>query len=55
VDKAQLRPMIAKVFAEISLDSAPIGVEKAQEMIAACGVQPEEKVFSQGTLETRGE
>jgi hypothetical protein len=55
VDKTHLRPVIAQVFAEMSIHGAPIGAEKVQEMIAACGVQPEAHTFSQGIIEMREE
>ena len=55
VDKAKLRPIIAQVFEEMGLRVEPIGAEKLQEMIAACGVKPEENAFSQGIIEMREE
>jgi hypothetical protein len=55
VDKTRLRRVIAQAFAEMGIHGAPIGAEKVQEMIAACGVQPEANAFSQGIIETREE
>jgi hypothetical protein len=55
VDKTRLRPVIARAFAEMGIHGAPIGAEKVQEMIAACGVQPETNTFSQGIIEMREE
>ena len=55
VDKEKLRPIIAQVFAEMGIHVKPIGAEKLQEMIAACGVKPEENAFSQGIIEMREE
>jgi hypothetical protein len=55
VDKTRLRPVIARAFAEMGIHGAPIGAEKVQEMIAACGVQPEANTFSQGIIEMREE
>jgi hypothetical protein len=55
VDKEKLRPIIAQVFAEMGIRVKPIGAEKLQEMIAACGVKPEENTFSQGIIKMREE
>lgn len=55
VDKTQLRPLVAKAFEEMGIHVKPIGAEKVQEMIAACGVKPEENLFSRGILEMREE
>ena len=55
VDKTRLRPVIAQAFAEMGIHGAPIGAEKVQEMIAACGVQPEDNTFSRGIIEMREE
>ena len=55
VDKTRLRPVIAQAFVEMGIHGAPIGAEKVQEMIAACGVQPEANTFSQGIIEMREE
>jgi hypothetical protein len=55
VDKTRLRPVIAQAFAEMGIHGAPIGAEKVQELIAACGVQPEANTFSQGIIEMREE
>ena len=55
MDKEKLRPIIAKAFEEMGIRGEPIGAEKLQEMIAACGVKPEENAFSQGIIEMREE
>ena len=55
VDKEKLRPIIAQAFEEMGIRVEPIGAEKLQEMIAACGVKPEENAFSQGIIEMREE
>ena len=55
VDKTRLRLVIAQAFAEMGIHGAPIGAERVQEMIAACGVQPEANTFSQGIIEMREE
>lgn len=48
-----LRPLIDKVFEEMGIVGKPIGAEKVQELIAACGVMPEENLFSRGILQMR--
>ena len=55
VDKQQLQPLVAKAFAEMGIQGEPVGAEKVQEMIAACGVKPEDNVFSRGIIEMREE
>jgi hypothetical protein len=55
VDKAKLRPLIAKVFEEMGIRGEPVGAEKVQERLGACGVRPEDNVFSQGIIEMREE
>jgi len=55
VDKQQLQPLVAKAFAEMGIQGEPVGAEKVQEMIAACGVKPENNVFSRGIIEMREE
>ena len=42
-------------FAEMGIQGEPVGAEKVQEMIAACGVKPEDNVFSRGIIEMREE
>jgi hypothetical protein len=46
---------MAQVFAEMGLHVRPIGAEKLQEMLAACGVKPEENACSQGIIAMREE
>jgi hypothetical protein len=55
VDKGKLSSLIAKAFEEMGIQGQPIGAEKVQEMIAACGVKPEDNVFSKGIVEMREE
>ena len=55
VDKHQLRPLVGKTFDEMGIRGEPIGAEKVQEMIVACGVRPEDNLFSRGVVETREE
>ena len=52
---ARLLPVMDKVFEEMGLVGEPIGAEKVQEMIAACGVNPEADLFSRGIIEMREE
>jgi hypothetical protein len=53
VDKHKLRPLVANIFSAMGIRGEPIGAEKVQEMIAACGVQPEDNLFSRGVIEMR--
>jgi hypothetical protein len=46
---------VAKAFAEMGITGEPIGAEKVQEMIAACGIKPEDSEFSRGIIEMREE
>ncbi len=55
VDKEKLRPIVDKVFEAMGIHGEPIGAEKVQEMIAACGVKPEDNLFSRGIIEMREE
>jgi hypothetical protein len=55
VDKVELRPVVTKSFEEMNIRGEPIGAERVQAMIAACGVRPEDNAFSQGILEMREE
>jgi hypothetical protein len=54
-NQAALSAGIAKAFAEMGISGEPIGAEKVQEMIAACGFKPEDKEFSRGIIEMREE
>lgn len=55
VDKAKLRPVIAKAFEEMGIRGEPIGAEELQERMAAHGVKPEDNILSQGIIEMREE
>ena len=46
---------IAQAFAEMGITSAPIGAEKVQEMMRACGVKPDANEFSEGIIAMREE
>jgi hypothetical protein len=47
--------MTAKVFAEMGITGEPVGAEKLQEMMLACGVNPEENAFSREIIAMREE
>ncbi len=55
VDKQALQPLLDQTFAEMGIRGAPIGAEKVQEMIAACGVRLEDNILSRGIIEMREE
>ena len=55
VDKEKLRPIVDKAFAEMGVRGEAIGAEKVQEMIAACGVRPEDNILSRGITDMREE
>jgi len=48
-------PVMAEVFNGMGIHGEPIGAEKVQEMIAACGIKPEDNEFSCGITEMREE
>jgi hypothetical protein len=54
-DQATISAAVAKAFAEMGITGEPIGAEKVQEMIAACGIKPEDNEFSRGIIEMREE
>lgn len=55
VDKAKLRPIVDRTFEEMGICGTPIDAEELQKMIAACGVKPEDNIFSRGIIEVREE
>lgn len=55
VDKEKLQPVVDKAFVEMSVCGEPVGAEKVQEMIAACGVKLEDNIFSQEIIAMREE
>jgi hypothetical protein len=55
VNKQDLQALVAKAFEEMGIHGKPIGAEKVQEMIAACGVKPEDSIFSREIIEMREE
>lgn len=52
-DNEQLLPLIDKIFEEMGIMGEPIGAEKVQELIADCGVKPEDNLFSRGIIKMR--
>jgi hypothetical protein len=54
-NQAALSAGIAKAFAEMGITGEPIGAEKVQEMMRACGVNPDDNEFSRGIIEMREE
>jgi hypothetical protein len=46
---------IAQAFAEMGITGEPIGAEQVQEMLRACGMQPEANKLSQGIIDMREE
>ncbi|MGH9845022.1 MAG: hypothetical protein ACREEM_40420 [Blastocatellia bacterium] len=54
-ENEKLRPLLDKVFDSLSATNKPIGAEKVQELVAACGVDPEDNSFSRGIIEMREE
>jgi hypothetical protein len=55
VNKEELRPIVDNAFAAMGVRGEPIGAEKVQEMIAACGVRPEDNILSRGIIDMREE
>jgi hypothetical protein len=55
VDKEKLQSVVNQAFVEMNICGEPVGAEKLQEMIAACGVKPEGNVFSQEIISMREE
>lgn len=53
VDKEGLAPLIDRAFREMGIHGQPVGAERVQEMIAACGVQPEANAFSREIIGMR--
>jgi 7-keto-8-aminopelargonate synthetase-like enzyme len=55
IDKEKLRSLTAETFQKMGIDNQPIGAENVQQMIADCGVKPEDNLFSRGVIEMREE
>ena len=54
-NQATISAAIAKAFAEMGITGEPIGAELVQEMMRACGMQPDDNAFSQGIVAMREE
>jgi hypothetical protein len=53
--KAQLQRSMARAFQEMGIQGPPVPPEKLRELIAECGVQPEDNMISRGINEMREE
>lgn len=54
-DKARLKVTMAKAFEEMGIQGKPVPPEKLREMMAECGIKPEDNLFSRGIMEIREE
>jgi len=54
-ENERLRPMMDKVFKALGATLEPVGAEKVQDMVAACGVNLEDNLGSRGIIEMREE
>jgi hypothetical protein len=54
-NQAVISATVARAFAELAITGQPIGAEKVQEMVAACGFRPEDNEFSRGIVAMREE
>ena len=54
-NQAAISTAIAKAFAEIGITEEPIGADLVQEMMCACGIQPDDNALSQGIIAMREE
>ncbi len=55
VDKRSIQSQVAKAFAEMGVQGTPIGAEKVQRMVAACGINPQDNTFSRAIIDMREE
>lgn len=53
--QAQFATGWARAMEQMGIRGEPIGAEKVQAMIAACGVDPNDNEFSRGIIEMREE
>ncbi|MCR4403830.1 MAG: hypothetical protein NUW06_00785 [Candidatus Acetothermia bacterium] len=53
VDKRALASLIARSFRKMGIQPQPVGAERLQELIAACGVEPEANAFSRAIIALR--
>jgi hypothetical protein len=54
-NQAAIAAVWSGALAELAITGKPVGAEKVQEMMAACGIRPEENEFSRGIIELREE
>ena len=54
-NQAAISAAVADAFARMGVSGRPIGAEKVQAMVAACGFQPEDNEFSRGIIAMREE
>ena len=54
-NQATISAAIAQAFAEMGITGEPIGAEKVQEMMRACGMKPDVNEFSEGIIAMREE
>jgi hypothetical protein len=56
IDPEMIRKVVAETNARMGIEPDPTATaEKAREMIEACGVRPEENLFSRGIIAARDE
>ena len=54
-NQAAISAAVMKAFEEMGITGEPVGAEQVQEMLRACGVQPDDNAFSQGIIAMREE
>jgi hypothetical protein len=55
LSQAQLTAGWAKAMAEMGIVGKPVGIERLREMIAACGIKPEDNACSREIIAMREE
>jgi len=54
-NQAALSAAVAKAFDEMGIVGEPVGIERLREMMAACGIKPEDNLFSREIIAMREE
>ena len=54
-DKLRNKAMMAKALAEMGVARSPVPADKLRESMVACGIRPEDNLFSRGITEMRQE
>ena len=54
-NQAAFSAAVAKAYAEMGIVGEPVGSEKLREMMAACGIKPEDNEFSREIIAMREE